>query len=325
MQVSGAGRTGRTAHKGFQPGNMPRPVTFNPLAPMAQQHPPVKAEFIDEIVLPAIRRGAALDSPWLYGGPNTCAALACRHAIVAEPGNELVVADYKSIESVILAWLADEPAELEQFRAAFSGEGEDAYRILYSRFFGGSPSSVNDHQRNAGKVVKLACGFGGSVGAVVTMAVGYGLDLATLPALILPAADDRTRAKAATVWRRAFLSNADYGLEPDVFQAVHCLVQKFRAALPRIDRLKRDLGRAVEGAVRMPGKLFEIGRCKIWCDGARVLLVELPPGYRLCYWNPELEVKTEYDPETGEEENRVQLTFMRARGGKMIRENHGRD
>ena len=108
------------------------------------------------------------------------------------------------------------------------------------------------------------------------MAVGYGLDLATLPALILPAADDRTRAKAATVWRRAFLSNADYGLEPDVFQAVHCLVQKFRAALPRIDRLKRDLGRAVEGAVRMPGKLFEIGRCKIWCDGARVLLVELP-------------------------------------------------
>ena len=52
MQFSGAGRTGRTAHKGFQPGNMPRPVTFNPLAPMAQQHPPVKAEFIDEIVLP---------------------------------------------------------------------------------------------------------------------------------------------------------------------------------------------------------------------------------------------------------------------------------
>ena len=31
-------------------------------------------------------------------------------------------------------------------------------------------------------------------------------------------------------------------------------------------------------------------------------------------------MKTEYDPETGEEENRVQLTFMRARGAKMIRE-----
>ena len=94
------------------------------------------------------------------------------------------------------------------------------------------------------------------------MAVGYGLDLATLPALVLHLADDKTRAKASTVWRRAFLTSLDYGLEPDVFQAVHCLVQKFRAALPRIDRLKRDLGRAVEGAVRMPGKLFEIGRCK---------------------------------------------------------------
>ena len=30
MQFSGAGRTGRTAHKGFQPGNMPRAITYNP-------------------------------------------------------------------------------------------------------------------------------------------------------------------------------------------------------------------------------------------------------------------------------------------------------
>ncbi len=49
QQFSGAGRTGRTAHKGFQPGNMPRAVTYNLLAKtLADQHVPVKAKYIEE-------------------------------------------------------------------------------------------------------------------------------------------------------------------------------------------------------------------------------------------------------------------------------------
>jgi len=45
-------------------------------------------------------------------------------------------------------------------------------------------------------VVKLAFGFGGGVGALVTMAAGYGIDLSALVPLVLPYADAKQYAKA---------------------------------------------------------------------------------------------------------------------------------
>lgn len=319
MQVSGAGRTGRTAHKGFQPGNMPRAVTYNPLAKsLAEQHVPVKAKFIDEIILPTIL-SRVIPDPLIAGGPNTLAANALRHTIIAAPGNELICADYKNIESRVLAWLAGEDWKCLAYAAKDRGEGEDLYELLYSRFFGVDIEKVSDHERQAGKVVELACGFGGSVGAFVTMAVGYGIDLSTLPALVLPNASDKALKKAETVWWRAFLERGDYDLEPKVYQAIHVLVQMYRAANPKIDGLKKALGRAVETAVRIRGSFHEVGRCKIWAN-ADVLIVELPSGYRLCYWQPEIETEKVLDPETGEEEERSFLSFKRARGARMIRE-----
>jgi DNA polymerase len=198
-------------------------------------------------------------------------------------------------------------------------KSKDLYRILYSRFFGADILRISDHERQAGKVIELACGFGGSVGAFVTMAVGYGIDLGTLPALVLPNADAKVLAKAEQVWWREFLQANDYGLEPDVYMACHVLVQMYRTANPRIDSLKKQLGKAVDAAVRIRGSFHEVGRCKIWAN-ADLLIVELPSGYRLCYWEPEIEVETVQDPETGEPEERSYLSFKRARGPRMIRE-----
>lgn len=318
QQFSGAGRTGRTAHKGFQPGNMPRAVTYNAVAKsLAEQHVPVKAKYIDEILLAYVR--AQRWEPLLTGGPNTLCANILRHTIIAETGNELVCADYKNIESRVLAWLAGEDWKLIAYAAADAGTGDDLYKLLYSRFFGADINKISDHERQSGKVIELACGFGGSVGAFVTMAIGYGMDLSTLPPLVLPAADAKILAKAERAWWRAFLSGEDFGLEPDVFIACHVLVQGYRAANPRIDALKKQLGRAVESAVRIPGSCYEVGRCRIWAD-ANLLIVELPSGYRLNYWGPKIEVETQIDPETGESEERTYLSFLRARGSRMIRE-----
>lgn len=324
MQFSGAGRTGRTAHKGFQPGNMPRAVTYNPLAnTLAEQHVPIdhksRPGYIDDGIIPSIRDGSALDNDLAFGGPNTVCANALRHTIIAAPGNELICADYKNIESRVLAWLAGEDWKCVAYAAKDRGEGEDLYELLYSRFFGVDISKVSDHERQAGKVVELACGFGGSVGAFVTMSVGYGIDLSTLPALVLPNASEKALAKAEQVWWRAFLAREDYDLDFKVYQAIHVLVQMYRAANPKIDGLKKAIGRAVETAVRIRGSFHEVGRCKIWAN-ADVLIVELPSGYRLCYWAPEIEIESVLDPETGEVEERSYLSFKRARGAKMIRE-----
>ncbi|MDE2098479.1 MAG: hypothetical protein KGL39_14595 [Patescibacteria group bacterium] len=319
MQFSGAGRTGRTAHKGFQPGNMPRATIYNPnAATLAERHVPVKAKFIDAVVVPAIRDRSILRQPWLVGSVNAACAIALRHAIVASPGNILVCADYKNIESRVTAWYAGEDWRLLAYAAQDRGEGEDLYKMLYSKFFGAPMDRINDHERNAGKVVTLACDFGGSVGAVVTMAAGYGMDLSILPPLVMPNATDRQRAKAETVWRRAFLAGEDYGLEPAVFQAAHVLVQTYRAANPRVDEFKQQVGRAVTNAVNTPHTLFSVGRLNIWSDGA-ALIVELPSKYRLIYWSPRVQTERVLDVETGELEDRAYLTFLRARGSQMLR------
>ena len=299
---------------------MPRAITYNPLATsLADQHVPVKAKYIDEFVLPAIRAGEC--DPLITGGPSTACANALRHCIIAEPGNELIDADYKNIESRITAWYAGEDWRLVAYAAQDRGEGVDLYRQLYSQFFGTPADKINDHERNAGKVVTLACDFGGSVGAVVTMAVGYGMDLSIIPGLILPNASVRQLAKAEQVWWRAFLAREDYGLEPDVYIAIHVLVQMYRTANPRVDQFKNALGRAVTNAVKMRGSFHEVGRLKIFAN-ADVLMVQLPTpeGYRLCYWAPEIETEQVKDVETGEMEERAYLSFKRARGARMIRE-----
>lgn len=325
QQMSGAGRTGRTAHKGFQPGNMPRAVTYNGLAKtLAEQHVPMKADFIDNVVLPAIRAHQVLE-PWAFvvmGRANTVAANSLRHMIVAEEGNELTVADYKNIESVVLSWVAGEEWKLLGYREAFASpkdKSKDMYRKLGAGMFGWEAALINDHQRNACKVVELACGFGGSVGAFVTMSVGYGMDLSALPELVLPHADAKLVAKAETAWWRAFLGCEDYSLEPNVYMAIHVLVQMYRSSNSKIDGLKKSLGRAVTGAVKRPGTLFEVGRCRIWATRG-LLIVELPSGYRLNYWAPEVGTETVIDPETGEPEERSFLSFKRARGSRMVRE-----
>jgi DNA polymerase len=151
------------------------------------------------------------------------------------------------------------------------------------------------------------------------MAVLYGIDLTTLPGLVLPSADSKAIQKGSDAQWRAFVRGEDYNLDTDVFIACHVLVQAYRGANPRIDSLKRTLGKTVTTAVRNKGSVHEVGRCKIWCN-ADVLLVELPSGYRLCYWEPLIETAEEIDPETGESEQREYLSFKRARGKKMIRE-----
>ena len=99
IQFGGAGRTGRFSGKGYQPHNMSRPVMLVRKPSGKYELEPVKAKYIDAIVLPAIRSGAALDLPEVYGGPNEACALALRHCIVAADGlsNDSNMADKPDI------------------------------------------------------------------------------------------------------------------------------------------------------------------------------------------------------------------------------------
>ena len=322
IQWNGAGRTGRHSGRGFQPHNMARPALTVRRSTGKIELAAVKAAYIDEVILPGIRSRAALNNPLVYGGPYEAVSLAVRHVITAALGNELVTGDFKNIESVITAWISNETLELKAFRDAFANPKDkslDVYRLQFAAFFGIDPLAVNDTERQAGKVSKLAFGFGGGVGALVTMAAGYQMDLEPLADIILPRATEEQKAKAYKAWRRAFLTDNDFGLECNVYMACDVLKQIYRTTNANIDQMRRDVDYAIKDAIKEPmARVHNVARCKIWSTGS-CLNIELPSGRRLLYWFPKVQEEDIEDPD-GRPWTTEYVTYATARGKTWRRE-----
>jgi DNA polymerase bacteriophage-type len=325
---SGAGRTGRHSARGFQPHNMARPA-LSVRRPEGHAHAgrieldPVKASYIDDVIIPGIYSKAALSEPLIYGGPFEAVNLMLRHMIVAAPGNEIMAGDFKNIESVITAWLAGEHGQVSAFERAFQdpkNKSLDVYRILAGKMLGKPPEQVNESERQMGKVAILAFGFGGGVSALVNMAVAYQLDLDVLPDIVLPAATPEQLLKAEKAWRRAFLRGEDFELEKRVYMACDVLKQAFRTANSAIDQLRKDIDTAVKAAVAAKdGTVYNVGRCKIFANNS-FLVIELPSGRRLLYASPTIEKEVIVDPDGGEPWTSTYIKYSTARGRGWTRE-----
>ena len=83
-----------------------------------------------------------------------------------KPGKKFIVADFSSIEARALSFIARESWKVEAFH-----NGEDIYCTTASRMFGVPvvKHGENGELRARGKVAELACGYGGSVGALTAM------------------------------------------------------------------------------------------------------------------------------------------------------------
>jgi len=319
IRFSGAGRTGRFSGRGFQPHNMQRPTTYHVKPDGTRSKKPVKADFILDVIVPGIKAGKVLDNEITYGGPNEACANALRCAIVAAPGNELVVADWSNIESRVLAWIAEETWKLDAYRALDAGTGQDLYKLLFAQFFGKPIEEVDDQERQSGKVSELAFGFGGGVGALVTMAAVYEMDLDSLAEHVLASATQERLKKARRAWKRAFLTGDDFELAPRTYMACDVLKQAYRASNDAINKLRHALNDATLGALRQPGTSYSVAKCQVWATGS-FLIIQLPSGRRLLYAKPKLEQEQFIDPETQEISSREYISYLTARGKGWIRE-----
>jgi DNA polymerase len=161
MQYRGAARTGRVGHRVFQPGNMPRPT-------MKWKEVNWAIELLK------------LDAAQLvYENVMKLCSNAIRGTIVAPPGRKLVVADLANIEGRFAAWLAGEEWKLQAFRDYDAGTGPDLYILAYAKSFNVAPESVpkSGDERQIGKVEELMFQYGGGVGAWITGAATYRIDL----------------------------------------------------------------------------------------------------------------------------------------------------
>jgi DNA polymerase len=167
LQFCGAARTGRWGGRLFQPQNLPRPTLKHDVIEMGIAA--MKADCEDLVV----------------GNVMELCASAVRGCLIAPAGRKLVVADLSNIEGRVLAWLAGEDWKTDAFTDFDRGVGHDLYVLAYSRSFSVTPEHVLENKksgdgmmRQLGKIMELALGYQGGVGAFATMARLYGIEKA---------------------------------------------------------------------------------------------------------------------------------------------------
>lgn len=218
LQYYGAGRTGRWAGRLVQPQNFPRGTIKN-----------------TDLAIYLIERGATPADLDLFFEDSAAGVLASclRGTLVPRPGNHLWSADLAQIEARVVAWLAGQTDILDVFRS-----GQDVY--VYTA------NKIGSTDRQLGKVLVLACGFGMGAPKFQTTAQGYNLFLP------IDVAESHVYA-----WREA---------NPHIVQFWWDL----------------DAGARRVVASRDPKCQVQVGRVVLWRRG-NTLLMRLPSGRDLVY------------------------------------------
>ena len=267
LQFRGASRTGRFSGRLFQPQNLPRPT--------------LKQDEID-FCIEAAKAGTLTA---LYDDPMEVLTNCLRSEIIAPVGKKLVVADYSNVEGRVLAWAAGEEWKIQAFRDFDEGHGHDLYKLAYSRAFGIKPEDVSKKQRQVGKVLELALGYGGGAPAFARFAKAYGIDLHDMAKNVRETISPMTWREAEDSYEYFLKKNLTGGLHRDVFIACDALKRAWRATNPKICALWNELGNAVMRVIDDPMLVEKAGPATI-SRTSGFLLVELPSGRKLCYPSP---------------------------------------
>jgi len=248
--------TGRWAGRGVQTQNLPR------------CRPGIKPQDVEDII-------AHLDSrdyvDTFYGPTLDALSDSLRGMIIAPPSKDLVAVDFSNVEGRVLAWLAGENWKLEAFKKFDRGVGPDIYKLAYSRSFGIPVNEVTKEQRQIGKVMELALGYGGGVGAFQSMAKNYNVHFT-----------DEQADQIKVAWRKAHPRIVAYWSELEA--ALYTLT----SGRPMTVGLGYGPGRSVT---------FKKAGSFLWC--------QLPSKRVLCYPYPEIrEVTTPWG------EDKDALTYM---------------
>ncbi len=312
-QFRGAARTGRVGHRMFQPGNMMRPT--------------MKAHEIEWAIQLMKLEAVHL----VYENVMKVCANAVRGTIIADEGKKLVVADLANIEGRFAAWIAGEEWKLQAFRdydtivpGEFDAKGKpkragpDLYLVAYANSFNVLVESIDTNtiegfnQRQIGKVEELMFQYGGGVGAWITGAATYGIDLDQMTEQVfevLPkwakdeaeqylqylysphieryrkAIEDGKDADVAGALLEERKLKARLMLPEKTFITCDAIKRLWRKAHPEISSMWKELENAIRVCIETPGIQLAVRRLKVRRDGAW-LRVGLPSGRVLCYPSP---------------------------------------
>lgn len=277
-QFCGASRTRRWSGRNFQIQNLP------------SRGLPSGAEI--EAGIEAILAGAA---DIMYSEPMKIVSAAIRGCLVAREGQKMFVSDLSNIEGRAAAWLAGEDWKLDAFRAVDAGQGDDLYRLAYAKAFNIPVTSVDGGKekgphRQIGKVMELMLGYEGGVGAFITGAMTYGIDLDAMADAARPSIPDRILKEAERAWGWASKNKRAFGLEQKTYMVCDALKRLWREAHTNINSYWLELEDAMRNSILNPGHVVEARKIKFLTKGAWCRLI-LPSGGALCYAAPRLDEK----------------------------------
>jgi DNA polymerase bacteriophage-type len=226
--------TGRWSGEGFQPQNLKKP----------------KVEDVDAAIA-AVATGNYAHVKEKYERPLAVVGDCTRSMITAAPGHVLIGADFSSIESRVLAWVAGEQWKLDAYRRydATNDPADEPYRVTAASIFHIAPDTVTKEQRGVGKTCDLALGFQGGLKAF-----------------------------------RKFEPDRFTDKEIEKFKS------EWRDAHPHIRQFWRDVDRAAWAAVRQRGRIVQCGRVFFRCTGT-FLQLKLASGRKLSYPFPRIEIE----------------------------------
>lgn len=264
----------------------------------------------DETLL-AFNRIGAKEGKEFGDAPAKKLSLLLRPAFVAPKGRTLVWGDFSNIEARVLPWLAATPgaeAKLDIFREVDRDPSlpdvyirtagdllDESAQDLWDAYVLEDDSPEFKHAKSVrqshGKVPELSLGFGGGVGALMKMAVNYGVYFEEHKAKEVVANWREKNAWAKSFWG-AHGRNGSYGLWG-----------------------------AINSAIESPNTIFPIGRVAYVFDPDYLngtLFCALPCGRLLTYPHIKWEWREVEDKETKQVKDVYQLTFMKAYGRKAM-------
>lgn len=157
FQFAGAGRTGRFAGRIFQPQNLPRPT--------------LGESDIDE-ARTLVRHCDTETMAMLYDDLSGVLSSLIRSVIAAPKGKKLVVADYASIESIMVAWCAQSDYLIKLFQ-----DGLDPYKDFATKIYNIKYDDVTKQQRSFAKPAVLGCGYGLGAKGLQNYAAVFGMQM----------------------------------------------------------------------------------------------------------------------------------------------------
>ena len=215
FQFYGANRTGRFSGRKIQLQNLP------------QNHMPDLAE-----ARALVRQGNYAALTLLYDSVPDVLSQLIRTAFIPKSGMKFIVSDFSAIEARVIAWLVGETWKSEAF-----AKGKDIYCSTASKMFGVPvvKHGVNGELRQKGKITELACGYGGSVGALKAMGA---LDMGLAEEELRPLVDS---------WRSANPHIVQFWWDVD-----RCVKQAIKTHLPQETRGIRFLWQSGMLFIRLP-------------------------------------------------------------------------